>query len=242
MGTESAPGSNRVALGWGSAPVRLIPSLATPTSAHTPPAVPRRAPHPGPEPGAQPALPQPAAAAPSPTTLPPRPSAPGSPGRGTPTAKAANSARSSRCPRFSRAPGPWGWEPESGRAFSYASPNLDYPRQQRVVASESLSGRGRSQPGSSPASATRAWAPRKAARLPPPRLRLLSCCRATRPPHPLWGPPGHQHSPHPQRLLPTLTFASRSWGPCEFCIVDAFKRGSDRSRVIRESCPWHGHL
>lgn len=163
----------------GIAPVRLIPSLATPTSPTPPPSCPP----PRTPPGARGTARSPTAygGRPQPDHPPAAAFSSREPGRGAPTTKAASSARSSRCPRrgrrgrrFSRAPGAWGWEPKSRRAFSDPSPNLDFSRQQRVVALESLSGPGRSQPGSSPARAALAKAPGRAARL----LPGSACCPA----------------------------------------------------------------
>lgn len=117
--------------------------------------------HPGPGPGEPPRPPWWPPPARSPSRPPVAASSSQAPRRDAPTAQAASPA----CyaggpgpPRFSHAPGVWGWGPESGRAPSASSPNLDASRQHSVVVLESLPGLGRSQAGSSPARAGLAWA------------------------------------------------------------------------------------
>lgn len=182
MGNEYAPEA-LCNPGVGVAPVRLIPSLATPTSPlplPPPAAVHRQAPHPGP--GAQPALPQPAAAAPSTTTLLPRPSAPErrEGARLPPKPRVPPAPLGARGVGGELLPRPRGLGPGARiwKALSGPSPNQDFARQQRVVVSESLSGRGRSQPGSSLSRAALAWAQGRAARLLP---GSTSCPAAERP-------------------------------------------------------------
>lgn len=205
------------------------------------PGAPRSCPSPSTPPGARghPALPQPAAAALSPTTLPPRPSAP----------ERRERARLPPKPRVPPAPlGARGVGGSLSRAPGARGPNLRGPlgsfTPPRLRSSTTRCGlRVTFRPGAEsarllPRQGCTGLGSRQGC-APPPGLRLLSCCRATRPPHLLRGLRCHRHSPHPQRLLPTLTFASRSQGPCVFCTVEGSKRGSDWSRVTRESWPWH---
>lgn len=165
-----------IVLGWGCCP--CLPYSFTSHSHLRPPIQVVHCLPPGAR--AQPALPQPAVAAPSPTTLPPRPSAPKRreaarlPPKPRVSPSLLGARRVGERARFSRAPGVWGWEPEPRRAFSGPSPNLDFSRQHRVVGLESLSGPGRSQLDSSPARAALAWAQGKAARL----LPGSACCPA----------------------------------------------------------------